>query len=86
MEANKVESIPEMFDKVVEGIRKDPSRRKSTKKTTKPVRKGEVIESNGKTWIRKQRLTKAQKREIVQERINVAAQKAREANKNEEDE
>jgi len=81
-----VESIPEMFDKVVEGIRKDSSRKKSTKKTTKPVRKGEVIESNGKTWIRKQRLTKAQKREIVQERINVAAQKAREANNNEDDE
>jgi len=75
-----------MFDKVVEGIRKDSSRKKSTKKTTKPVRKGEVIESNGKTWIRKQRLTKAQKREIVQERINVAAQKAREANNNEDDE
>lgn len=81
-----MESIPEMFDKVVEGIRKDSSRKKSTKKTTKPVRKGEVIESNGKTWIRKQRLTKAQKREIVQERINVAAQKAREANNNEDDE
>jgi len=84
LDANKVENIPDLFDKVVSSIRKDCTRTKSTqKKFTKPIRKGDIIENNGKTYERKQKLSKAQKRVIVQERINVAAQKARDANQNE---
>jgi len=73
-----------LFDKVVAAIRKDCTRKKlAPKKLVKPVRKGDVIENNGKKYERKLKLSKAQKRVLVQERINAAAQKARDANQNE---
>jgi hypothetical protein len=37
----KVESIPDLFDKVVEAIKKDPKRAAAKKKTDKPKRQGD---------------------------------------------
>lgn len=83
LDANKVESIPDLFDKVVEGIKKDSTRTKSTKKVEKPKRKGDMIVSGDKTWERKKKMTKDQKKERISERIAIAAQKLREAQTNE---
>jgi len=76
----KAESIPDLFEKVLASIRKDASRKKSTKKTEKPKRNGDKITSGNKTWLSKKRLSKAQKRANATERINNAAQKLREEN------
>jgi len=45
LDANKVESIPEVFEKVLAGIKKNPDRVKNTKKVAKPVRNGDKITS-----------------------------------------
>lgn len=81
LNANKVESIPDLFDKVVEGIKKD-SGRVGKKTCPKPVRKGDIIESNGKKWTRNLKLTKEKKREIIKQRITEAAQKLRDQQDN----
>mmetsp|Transcript_68334 Transcript_68334/g.147426 ORF Transcript_68334/g.147426 Transcript_68334/m.147426 type:complete len:190 (-) Transcript_68334:129-698(-) len=74
----KVESIPDLFEKVLASIKKNPSRVKSTKKVEKPKRTGDKVTSGNKTWLAKQRLSKAQKRANATERISKAAQKLRE--------
>lgn len=76
-----VESIPDLFQKVVAAIRKDSGRKKVAKKCDKPKRDGDWITSNGKKWERKRKLTKDQKREVVKTRIAEAANKFRESRK-----
>lgn len=75
-----VESIPELFEKVLAGIKKDPSRDKSKKNTATPKREGDWIVSGNKKWLRLKKLSKEQKRQNAQKRIEAAAAKLREAN------
>lgn len=74
----KAESIPDLFEKVLASVKKNPARAKTGKKVEKPKRNGNQVTSNGKTWLAMKRLSKAQKRVNATERINKAAQKLRE--------
>lgn len=85
LDANKVESIPDMFEKIVNAIKKDSSRTKKVTKGEKPKRQGDFIVSGNKKWERKQKLSREQKRVGAKKRIEVAAQKMREANENQDD-
>lgn len=76
----KVESIPELFEKVIAAIKKDPSRDKSKSNTAAPKRQGDWIVSGNKKWLRLKKLSKEQKRQNAQKRIEAAAAKLREAN------
>lgn len=78
LDANKVESIPDLFDKVVASIKKKPDH-VATKKKDKPVRKGDMVVSGNKTWESKKRISKEAKRQIVKERIAQATQKLKES-------
>lgn len=74
----KAESIPDLFEKVLASVKKNPARATSTKKVEKPKRNGNQITSGNKTWLAMKRLSKAQKRVTATERISKAAQKLRE--------
>lgn len=79
LDANKVESVPLLFEKVLASVRKNPALKKVAKKTAKPVRKGDTVTSNGKTWASKKRQSKEAKRENANVRIAEAAQKLRDS-------
>jgi len=79
LEKNKCETVSALFDKVLTAIKKNCARVKSTKKATKPVRKGDMIVSGDKKWERKKRLSKEKKREQIKVKIAEVAKKLRDA-------
>jgi len=73
---NKVETIPDLFAKVLAAIKKDPKQKKSAgKKSETPKRQGDYMVSKGKKWLRLQKLSKEAKRANAQVKIGKAIKK-----------
>jgi len=75
LDKNKVESIPDLFTKVVEAIKKDPKRSTTKKKVDKPKRQGDFMTSNGKKWLQLKKTSKTQKKKEALVRIQKASAK-----------
>lgn len=75
LDKNKVESIPDLFTKVVEAIKKDPKRSAAKKKVDKPKRQGNFMTSNGKKWLQLTKTSKTQKKKEALVRIQKASAK-----------
>jgi len=71
----KVESIPDAYAKVLEGVRKNSDRKKKSTKVWKHERKGDKIVCEGKTWDQKLRVSKEAKRVLAKGRIQKAVEK-----------
>lgn len=81
IDANKVKSLPELYAKVHEAIRKNPerstealqkAREEKAKKAVRKVidaKKGIFENSKGKKWIRHTKLSKAEKDQRVQTKL-----------------
>lgn len=78
LDKNKVESIPDLYAKVLTAIRSKPERKANTKAKHKHERKGDKIVCGNKTWLQLKKLSKAAKRELAKERIQNAMTKMQE--------
>merc|ERR1711871_593000 len=68
------DDLEELYEKVHEAIREDPAHEKK-EGGDKPVRNGNEVSSNGKTWTRMVRLTFQERKERVAARIAKHAEK-----------
>merc|ERR1711985_172186 len=68
------DDLEELYEKVHEAIREDPTHEKK-EGSAKPKRNGNEISSNGKTWTRMVRLTFQERKERVAARIAKHAEK-----------
>lgn len=76
LDANKVEAIPDLFEKVLAAIKKDPKRaKKASKEAEKPKRQGDYMISKGKKWLSLKKSSKEQKRQNAKARIQEAVVK-----------
>jgi hypothetical protein len=68
------DDLEELYEKVHAAIREDPVAEKK-ESTGKPVRNGNDVTSNGKTWTRMVRLTFQERKDRVAARIAKHAEK-----------
>lgn len=70
------ETIPDVIEKVISGIKKDPSRKVTKKAKQTYKREGSnIVCSSGKKWNRNKKLTNEQRKQNVRDKIKDATEK-----------